>query len=107
MQSEYYSLTKTDKLSDYVGKKVQIDIYPSRERLQHMMKPAAFNGEEEEHQYVVPENDFAIGEFLIYYTKKNIHWPVKASKIRIFGSIESVSGAAKGGGTHTEYYMDL
>jgi hypothetical protein len=110
MQEDYHQLSKTDKLSNFEGKKVQFEGKISTIIMQHMMKgsnPFLEEGEEqEEHKYILPPDDYAFHEIVAYYFPNKVTWP-DAEKLRFYGTIQMISGAGKGGGTHTEYYIDL
>lgn len=110
--SNYHPLSKTEKLSDFDGKKVSFEGKISTIIMQHMMKggPMPFGEEDdhekEKHQYLSPLESYAFGEIVGYYFPSKVSWP-KADKLIFYGTIGSISGAGKGGGTHTEYYIDL
>lgn len=111
MDSAYHSLSKTDKLTAFEGKKVSFEGVISTIIMQHMMKgsPMPFgeeDAEQETHKYITPPDDYAFGEIVGYYFPSKVSWP-EAEKFIFYGTVESMSGAGKGGGTHTEYYIDL
>ena len=65
-----------------------------------MMK-GSFAGEEQ-HIYI----DYNDGKQLVgYYTTLKI--PNDSNEHIFSGRVSKISGAGKGGGTHTEYYLDL
>ncbi len=70
--------------------------------LQHMMK---FSMTEEQHVYIdMPDGRQIVG----YYDAAKIKIDLKDTKKYLFiGKLNKMSGAGKGGGTHTEYYLDL
>ncbi len=112
LKDKYHKLGKTDKLSDFEGRKISFEGTLSTMIMQHMMKgsPMPFgddDAEAEEHKYLSPTEDlYSFGEMVGYYYPSKVKWPT-AKKLVFYGTINSISGAGKGGGTHTEYYIDL
>lgn len=70
--------------------------------LQHMMK---FSMTEEQHLYIdMPDGRQIVG----YYDAAKIKIDLNDTTNHLFiGNLNKMSGAGKGGGTHTEYYLDL
>lgn len=100
----YQQLALDQSIKKYVGQQVWLEGKQSRVISQHMMKGTlALEGEsKEEHIYI----DYHVGQQIVAYYK-DINVPNDNKKHKFYGTIQSITGAGKGGGTHTEYYMDL
>ena len=99
---EYMQLDADMPISDYTGQKIWIEGTISTDPMQHMMKEAVPFGEEEQHLYIA-YND---GEETVgYYT--NLEIPTDDQNHRFYGTVDKISGAGKGGDTHTEYFINL
>ena len=104
LTSNYQALSKDKSVKDFVDQQIWLEGTESTEVYQHMMKPS-FSLEEEDaekHLYV----DYNNGQQIVAYYK-NIKIPKDQKKHKFFGTVKKISGAGKGGGTHTEYYLDL
>lgn len=103
---DYNELPNKAKLEEWVGKKVTFVATRCSFEYQHMLK-ASLDGTP---PYVCIESE-ASGQILAYYEKekeKNIQLEnTENLRFRVFGTLNKISGAGKGGGTHTEYYLDL
>jgi hypothetical protein len=100
-----YQLLSIDKsIKDYVDQKIYLEGTESLEINQHMMKTSfSLEGEaEEKHLYI----DYNNGQQIVGYYK-NIRLPKDQKKHKFYGTARKMSGAGKGGGTFTEYYLDL
>lgn len=103
-QQAYQELSKDQPIKVYVGQKVWLIGKQSKAIYQHMMKGSiALEGEsKEEHIYI----DYHVGQQIVAYYK-DINVPKGQKKYKFYGTIQSMTGAGKGGGTHTEYYINL
>jgi hypothetical protein len=102
--SSYQHLSKDKSIANHVNQQIWLEGTESTQINQHMMK-VSFNLEgeaEEKHLYV----DYNNGQQIVVYYK-NIKIPQDQKKHIFFGTIQKMSGAGKGGGTHIEYYLDL
>lgn len=102
--TSYQQLSKDKSIKNHVNQQVWLEGTESIDIHQHMMKSSfSLEGEaEEKHLYV----DYNNGQQIVVYYK-NIKIPQDQKKHKFFGTIQKISGAGKGGGTHTEYYLDL
>lgn len=100
----YQYLSEDKLIKNYVGQKIWLEGKESTVIHQHMMKPSFSLSEEdkEKHLYVDYNNGQQI---VVYYT--NINIPKDQKKHQFYGTVQKMSGAGKGGGTYTEYYLDL
>ncbi len=101
MFGEYIQLEKKNNPEELVGKKVTFVATRCSFEYQHMLKVSL-----EVENYICIESE-EVGQILAYYKSDT---PVKNAdnlRFRIFGTVGKVSGAGKGGETHTEYYIDL
>ena len=57
--------------------------------------------EPESHVYV----DYNNSQVVAYY--RDFKLPKDKKKLKFYGTVSQMSGAGKGGGTHTETYIDL
>lgn len=101
---EYQHLSVDEPIKKYLGQKIWLEGKQAIEVYQHLMKPSfSFDGEvEEKHLFVDYNNDKQV---VVYY--KDIKMPQDQKKHKFYGTVQSISGAGKGGGTHTEYYLNL
>lgn len=98
--ASYPLLSPNQSIADFVGQSIRIKGKISSSIYQHMMK-GSFAGEEQ-HIYI----DYNNGKQLVgYYTTLNV--PNDTNEHIFSGRVSKISGAGKGGGTHTEYYIDL
>ena len=102
--TSYQQISKNKSIANHVNQQVWLEGTESIGINQHMMKSSfSLEGEaEEKHLYV----DYNNGQQIVVYYK-NINIPQDQKKHKFFGTIQKISGAGKGGGTHTEYYLDL
>ncbi len=107
--NDYRLLGEKESIAKFVGEKIIIDGELGKMPYQHMMKmsPPPGMGEPEEHDYFDPLEKYGIGQLVVYYHPQKVKWPRNSKKIiRVHGTVRSMSGAGKGGGEHTEYYID-
>lgn len=103
---DYNELPKNATLENWVGQKVTFVATPCSMEYQHLLK-SSLDGTP---SYICIESESS-GQILAYYEKgkeKNVQIEnAQNLRFRVFGTINKISGAGKGGGTHTEYYLDL
>jgi hypothetical protein len=105
----YYTMTDAENISDFVGKKVRFQASLSEIPMAHMMRPSLSHFGKEEHIYLDPLPKYGFGQIVAYFNTaafrgKNLrahrtYW--------VWGTVGSVSGAGKGGGMHTEPFLEL
>lgn len=105
----YYTMTDAENIADFVGKKVRFQASLAEIPMAHMMRPSLNLSGQEEHVYLDPLPKYGFGQIVAYFKvasfQRNM---IRANRTYwISGSVGSVSGAGKGGGTHTEYYLEL
>jgi hypothetical protein len=102
----YVEITEGKSVVNFVDRKVWFTGKESTIIYQHMMKSPGLNasGErlKEDHAYIDYNNG---GQIVAYY--HDISFPEDKAVHKFYGTIRSMSGAGKGGGTHTEYYLML
>lgn len=98
---DYEDLPSKAKLENYVGKKVTFVAARCKMEYQHMLK-LSIDGTP---AYICL--DAEIGQLLAYYKTKEAIKNSDNIRFRVFGTIGKITGAGKGGGIHTEYYLDL
>jgi len=99
----YTALTSGAELSNYVGKKVYFKVKTCEFAMQHMLR-ASLNGPK---SYICIDRVNDKGEVIdqmLAYTDLEVE---KEGIFTVFGTLSSQSGVGKGGGTHTEYYLEL
>ena len=101
MFGEYMQLTKRNNPEELVGKKVTFVATRCSFEHQHMMKTTM-----EIEQYICIESD-EVGQILAYYMPDTPVRNAENLRFRVFGTVGKISGAGKGGKTHTEYFIDL
>ncbi|MFK7948910.1 MAG: hypothetical protein AB8G11_15055 [Saprospiraceae bacterium] len=99
---DYEELTGRVKLENYVDKKVTFVASRCKMEYQHMLK-SSIDGIP---SYICLDSD-AVGQVLAYYKMPSDIKNADNIRFRVFGKLGTISGAGKGGGTHTEYYLDL
>ncbi len=111
---DYIDWTKIPKGKSWIDQKVVFEGKISTMPHQHMMK-GSFDGEEQ-NIYIDPTEQYNYSQIVGYYrelslkmdnTAKNALDKGSKAIFRFYGTIGEVSGAGKGGGTHSEYYIDL
>jgi hypothetical protein len=108
MDNEYYHLKAGENLFDFVDKSIVFDAIIAQIPAQHMMKASLNEGEKEKHEYLDPDAKYKGGQIVGYYLPSKVEWPKeKKATIKVYGSLRVMSGKGKGGGTHTEYYLDI
>lgn len=102
--SDYLELDADMNLGDYLGQKVRIEgtIADPRTVDQHMMKSAPPFGEPEKHVFINYNN----GEQTTAYYK-NLSIPENDAVHYFYGTVGKISGPGKGGGSYTEFYIDV
>ncbi len=99
---EYTTLKPDQSIQDFVGQRICIEGQLATIIHQHMMK-GGVNGTPT-HVYV----DYHKSRQLVAYFKDGVAPPTTAGKsYRFYGIVGRISGAGKGGGTYTEYYLDV
>ena len=108
MYTDYQMLKAGENLSDFVDKKICFDAKISEIPAQHMMKMSLNDGEEEKHEYLDPDSKYNCSQVVGYYYLSKVKFPEnKKTTLKVFGSLRMLKGKGKGGGIHTEYYLDL
>ena len=106
MKAEYHNLMETDQLGKFLDKKVCFEGKIAKIIHQHMMK-GSIDGSQQEH-YFDPLDKYSFGQMVVYYRSGKVIWPDDKEKLlKIYGTVGEISGAGKGGGTHSEYYLDV
>jgi ABC-type Fe3+/spermidine/putrescine transport system ATPase subunit len=105
----YYELKSGESILSFIGKKIVFEGKISEIPMQHMMRMSpTFQGQEsEENEYIEPADKFKGGQIVAYYLPSKVKWPGKKDGLRFYGTMQKMSGAGKGGGEHTEYYLML
>ncbi|BDS09896.1 hypothetical protein [Aureispira anguillae] len=97
--TQYPPLPLNESIQDYHGKKICLQGKKATVIHQHMMKGSISN---EQHIYI----DYNKGQQLVAYYN-NLKIPNDKKVHKFYGTVHKISGAGKGGGPHTEYYLDL
>ncbi len=105
----YYTMTDAENIADFAGKKVRFQASLAEIPMAHMMRPSLNLSSKEEHLYLDPLPKYGFGQIVAYFKvdsfQRNM---IRANRTYwVSGTVGSVSGAGKGGGTHTEYYLEL
>lgn len=101
-KSAYSELDQDMYMEDYQGQKIWLKGRITQQPMQHMMKDPPPFGAPEKHQTI----DFNDGEqTVVYYS--GIDVPEDEQEHLYYGTVDKISGAGKGGGTHTEYFLIL
>ena len=105
----YLELLPGDNITAFKDQEITFYGKISDMPMQHMMRssPAFDDVEPEKHKYIEPSSNYKGGQIVAYYLESKVKWPEKKDELRFFGTIKSMSGAGKGGGEHTEYYLML
>ena len=106
---EYYELKSGESIFSFVAKKIVFEGKISVIPMQHMMRYSPpFEGQEaEKNEYIESADKFKGGQIVAYYLPSKVKWPAKKEGLRFYGTMQKMSGAGKGGGEHTEYYLML
>jgi hypothetical protein len=108
MHTDYQMLKAGENLFDFVDKKICFDAKISEIPAQHMMKMSLNDGEEEKHEYLDPDRKYKGNQIVGYFYPSKVKFPEnKKAAIKVYGSLKVMKGQGKGGGTHSEYYLDL
>lgn len=108
MNMNYYILKAGENLSDFVDKKICFEAKISEIPAQHMMKMSLNDGEEERHEYLDLDSKYKGNQIVGYFYPSKVKFPEnKKATIKVYGSLKVMKGQGKGGGTHSEYYLDL
>ena len=108
MNMNYYILNAGENLFDFVDKKICFDAKIAEIPAQHMMKMSLNDGEEEKHEYLDPDSKYKGNQIVGYFYPSKVKFPEnKKAAIKVYGSLKVMKGQGKGGGTHTEFYLDL
>lgn len=103
---EYIELPTGKSVVDFVGKKVWLMGKESKMVYQHMMKGSfSPDGEKDPEKHIYIDYNENGGQIVGYY--KGFDIPKDEAMHKFYGKILSMSGAGKGGGMHTEYYIML
>ena len=108
MNKDYYPIKAGENLFDFVDKSIVFDAKIAQFPAQHMMKSSLTEGEQEKHEYLDPDTKYKGGQILGYYFPSKVVWhKEQKATIKVYGSLRVMSAKGKGGGTHTEYYLDI
>ncbi len=105
----YHTMTDAENIADFVEKKVRFQASLADIPMAHMMRPSLIHSGKEEHLYLDPLPKYGFGQIVAYFNvdafQRNM---IRANRTYwVSGTVGSVSGAGKGGGTHTEQYLEL
>lgn len=105
----YYTLTDGENIADFEGKKVRFPASPAEIPMAHMMRPSLKPPGEERHIYLDPLPIYGFGQIVAYFNDSSIEvYELQPDQVYMFsGTVGSVSGPGMGGGTHTEYFLEL
>ena len=108
MKKDFHPIKAGENLFDFVDKSIVFDAKIAQFPAQHMMKSSLTEGEQEKHEYLDPDTKYKGGQILGYYFPSKVVWPKEQkATIKVYGSLRVMSAKGKGGGTHTEYYLDI
>lgn len=103
---DYIELPSNTKFKKWVDKKIAFEATLAKMQYQHMLR-RSINGP---NTYVTiePAEKYGLGQILAYtIDRDNIKDKYKGKTFTVYGTLGVISGAGKGGGTHTEYYLEL
>lgn len=105
----YYTMTDAENIANFEGKKVRFQASLAEIPMAHMMRPSLSHSGEEKHAYLDPLPKYGFGQIVAYFNIRSFsQTPMKPNRIYwVSGSVGVVSGVGKGGGTHTEYFLEL
>lgn len=105
----YYTMTEGENIADFVGKKVRFQTSLAEIPMAHMMRPSLSHSGKEEHIYLDPLPKYVFGQIVAYFTVDSFQRNMMRDNRTywVSGTVGSVSGAGKGGGAHTEHYLEL
>lgn len=105
---QYELLPADAALKQYNGKRVYFEVRFCEMEMQHMLRPSLQGNND---YFCVDRIDETerIGQLLAYTSEDivAIYKKYDDQPFIIFGTIGMISGAGKGGGTHTEYYLEM
>lgn len=106
--NDYKKLMDKESLSEYVGKKVQLEVKICKMEMQHMLIISL----EGKQTYIcldrLSNKGEEFGQLLAYTSDENIlKKDFETDKFIALGTVQMISGAGKGGGIHKEYYLEL
>lgn len=106
---EYYCLKEGDNALSFEGKKICFEGVIAENVMQHMIKMAPpTDGEEEDSRYVDPLDKYKFGQIVVYFLPSKVKFPKdEKAVLKLYGTLESMTGAGKGGGVHKEHYIQL
>ena len=107
--SEYELLPMDAKLSEYVGKKVYFKARICDFEMQHMLR-FSLDGPNQHFCIDQMDDNGESGFQMLAYTDKSRIDMVEEYDGKIFtvyGTLDSMTGAGKGGGEHTEYFLEF
>lgn len=105
----YYTMTDTENIADFEGRKIRFLCTLTEIPMAHMMRPSLNHFGKEEHIYIDPLPKYGFGQIVAYFNTESFSLTrMKPNRTYwVSGTVGSVSGAGMGGGTHTEYYLEL
>ena len=102
----YNELPVKPELEGLVGQKVVFEAKLAEHENQHMIK-SSFDGRAP-YICIEPLSKYeTIDQLLAYSSDLTLNKRLKGKTFKVFGVIGKLTGAGKGGGFHTEYYLDL
>lgn len=103
---DYIEFLTDASITEYEGKKIWFVGKEAEMVYQHMMKSSPMvEGDEDPEKHIYIDYNNKGGQIVGYY--RNFKIPKGQTSIKFYGTVYSMSGAGKGGGTHTEYYLIL
>ena len=105
----YYTMTDAENIADFEGRKVRFLCTLAEIPMAHMMRPSLNHSGKEEHIYIDPLPKYGFGQIVAYFKAASFQRNMMKTNRTywVSGTVGSVSGAGMGGGTHTEYYLEL
>lgn len=105
----YYTMTEGESIADFEGKKIRFMASLAEIPMVHMMRPSLNHSGREEHIYLDPLQSYGFGQIVAYFNTKSFsQTKIKPNRTYLVsGTVGAVSGPGKGGGMHTEYYLEL
>ena len=109
LTSNYEAVPMNAKLSEYIGKKIYFKAKVCDFEMQHMLR---FSLDESNLHFCIDQisDDGKAGFQILAYTteaKMKLIGKYNDKTFTVYGTLNSTSGAGKGGKEHTEYYLEF
>jgi hypothetical protein len=105
--NNYYVFKNGENIFSRLNQKVCFEVSIAKNPMNHQIRSSpALNGEQEKYEILDPSEIYKGGQFAAYYYPSKVKWPAtRSAKLRVYGTMRSMSQTTRGGEYITYFLM--